>query len=287
MTWIDRNGQQSTVGLEARPFVGAALSPDGSRISLAIREQANTDIWIATPSLQTMTQVTAEPANETMPVWSPDGQSIVFQSDRAGADIYRRDAQGAGQTERLTQQGEALEGPHSMTPEGRVVFGTRTAIAAVLPPATASQTLVSGSVSLLDPRVSPDGRYLAYQSRESGRFEIYVTNYPPRSGRRWRVSTGGGTLPRWARDSRELFFVDQAGLMRVPMDGDPAAAAAAASRVWALPASAGERAIDYDIAPDGNRFLVILEKRSTSAAPTLIVVRNWLAEVRARFKPSP
>jgi serine/threonine-protein kinase len=287
MTWIDRNGQQSTVGLEARPFVGAALSPDGSRIALAIREQANTDIWIATPSLQTMTQVTAEPANETMPVWSPDGQSIVFQSDRAGADIYRRDAQGAGQTERLTQQGEALEGPHSMTPEGRVVFGTRTAIATVLPPATASQTLVSGSVSLLDPRVSPDGRYLAYQSRESGRFEIYVTNYPPRSGRRWRVSTGGGTLPRWARDSRELFFVDQAGLMRVPMDGDPAAAAAAASRVWALPASAGERAIDYDIAPDGNRFLVILEKRSTSAAPTLIVVRNWLAEVRARFKPSP
>jgi serine/threonine-protein kinase len=285
ITWIDRNGQQSPVGLEARPFVGAAISPDGSRIALAIREQGDTDIWIATPSLQTMTQVTAEQANETMPVWSPDGKSIVFQSDRAGADIYRRDVQGTGLPERLTQQGEALEGPHSMTPEGRVVFGTRTAIATVLPPATAAQTLVNGT-SLSDPRVSPDGRYLAYQSRESGQSEIYVTNYPPRGERRWRVSTGSATLPRWARDSHHLFFVDQAGLMMVPMDGDPAAAAAAASRVWTMPASAGERPVDYDIAP-GGRFLVILEKRSAATAPRVIVVRNWLEELRTRLKPSP
>jgi Tol biopolymer transport system component len=234
-----------------------------------------------------MTQMTAEPANETMPVWSPDGKSIVYQSDRAGADIYRRDAQGAGQAERLTQQGEALEGPHSMTPEGRVVFGTRTAIATVLPPATASQALVTGTAPLSDPRVSPDGRYLAYQSRESGRFEIYVTNYPPRDGRRWRVSTAGGTLPRWARSGRELFFVDEAGLMMVPMDGDPAVAAAGASRIWTMPASAGERAVDYDVAPDGSRFLAILEKRSTSGAASVIVVRNWLAELRLRLRPSP
>jgi Tol biopolymer transport system component len=157
----------------------------------------------------------------------------------------------------------------------------------VLPPETAAQTLVSSTASLLDPRVSPDGRYLAYQSRESGRYEVYVANYPPRDGRRWRVSTGGGTLPRWARNGRELFFVDPSGLMSVPMDGDPALAAAAASRAWATPASAAERIVDYDIAPNSGRFLVILEKRSTSGAPTLIVVRNWLDELRTRFKPSP
>ncbi len=149
VTWIDRSGQEAAVGLEARPYVGAALSPDGSRIALAIREQGDTDIWIATPSRQTMTQLTAEPANETRPVWSPDGQSIVFQSDRAGTDIYRRDAQGAGQAERLTEQGVSLEGPHSITPDGRVIlFGLRSSIAAVTPPSTEAHTLVSGTATM-------------------------------------------------------------------------------------------------------------------------------------------
>jgi serine/threonine-protein kinase len=286
VTWIDRGGRQTPVGLEARPYVGVSISPDGSRIALAISEQGDTDIWVATPSRQTMTQLTAEPTNETMPVWAPDGNSIVFQSDRAGTDVYRRDAQGAGQAERLTAQPRGtLEGPHSLAADGRVLFGLRTAIAAVAPPSTDVQTLVSSSATLLDPRVSSDGRYLAYQSSESGRFEIFVSDYPPRGNRRWRVSTAGGTLPRWGRGSHELFFVDQAGLMTVSLDGDPALAGA--SRVWAIPASAGEHVVDYDIAPGGDRFLVIVEKRAASVAPTLIVVRNWLDELRDRLKPSP
>jgi serine/threonine-protein kinase len=286
VTWIDRSGQQAAVGLEARPFVGAALSPDGSRIALAIREQGDTDIWIATPSRQTITQLTAEPANETRPVWSPDGQSIVFQSDRAGNDIYRRDAQGAGQAERLTEQKSVLlEGPHSMTPDGRaILFGLQSSIASVTPPSTDVHTLVSGTATMRDPRVSPDGRYLAYQSSESGRFEVWVTEYPPKPARRWRVSTAGGALPRWGRDSRELFFVDQAGVMIAPVNGDPARAAAGVARAWTTP---GEQILDYDIAPGGQRFLVILEKRSAAIAPRLIVVRNWLEELRARLKPSP
>ena len=113
MTWIDRSGREARSASKRRPLCRRrAISPDGSRIALAIREQGDTDIWIATQSRQTMTQLTAEPANETRPVWSPDGQSIVFQSDRAGTDIYKRDAQGAGQAERLTrQQGSFARGP--------------------------------------------------------------------------------------------------------------------------------------------------------------------------------
>jgi serine/threonine-protein kinase len=283
LTWIDRGGQQAAVGVEARPFVGAALSPDGLRIALAIRDQGDTDIWIATPSRQTVTQLTAEQANETRPVWSPDGQSVVFQSDRAGTDIYRRDAQGAGPSERLTEQGVQLGGPHSLTPDGRtILFGLRTSIASVTPPSTEVHTLFSGTALMTDPRVSPDGRYLAYQSSASGRSEIWVSEYPPKPSRRWPVSTGGGTLPRWGRGSRELFFVDQSGLMMAALDGDPPQAAA--SRVWTAP---GEQVLDYDIAPGGQRFLVVLEKRSASTAPRVIVVRNWLEELRARLKPSP
>jgi serine/threonine-protein kinase len=288
IAWFDRSGRQSPVGLEARPYVGAAIAPDGSRIALAIREQGNADIWVASPSRQTMTQLTADATNETLPVWSPDGQSILFQSDRAGADIYRRDAQGAGQVTRLTpQQSSPLQGPHSLTPDGRVLlFGLRSGIAAVTPPSTDVQALVTGTAAMLDPRVSSDGRYLAYQSNESGQFEIYVSDYPPRGTRRWRVSPAGGTLPRWARGGHELFFVDDAGLMTVPMAADPAQALVGATRVWAMPAAAGEHVIDYDVAPDGVRFLVIVEKRSPSGAPKLIVVRNWLEELRTRFKPS-
>jgi serine/threonine-protein kinase len=289
LAWIDRNGRETPVGLEAGPYVGVALSPDGSRIALAIRQQGDTDIWIATPSRQTMTQLTAEPANEMLPVWSPDGQSIAFQSDRAGTDIYRRDAQGAGQSERLTQQEGSLDGPHSFTPDGRVLlFGQRTGIAAVTPPSSSPQTIVSGSAAMLDPRVSPDGKYLAFQSAESGQSEVYITDYPPRGSRRWRVSTDGATHPRWGRDSRELFFVDRAGLMSAPVGAALGQApGAVATRAWTRPASAAEDVVDYNVAPDGKRFLVLLSKRSPSAAPALIVVRHWLDEVTARLKPSP
>jgi hypothetical protein len=283
LAWIDRNGRETPVGLETRPYVGAALSPDGSRIALAIREQGDTDIWIATPSRQTMTQLTADPANETLPVWSPDGQSVVFQSDRAGTDIYRRDAQGFGPSERVTQQQGSLAGPHSLTPDGRtLLFGLRTAIAAVTPPSTTPQTILSGPAAMLDPHVSPDGKHLAFQSAESGQFEVYVADYPPKGSRPWRVSTGGGTHPRWSHDSHELFFVDRVGLMSVPVGEEPAVVA----RTWVRPASAGEDVVDYDVTPDGKRFLVLLSKRSASAAPALIVVRHWLDEVRTRLKPS-
>ena len=189
VTWIVANRQRSDSG---QAVCRCGVIPGGSDC-VAIREQGDTDIWIATPSRQTMTQLTAEPANETRPVWSPDGESIVFQSDRAGNDIYRRDAQGAGQAERLTEQKSvSLEGPHSMTPDGRaILFGLQSSIASVTPPSTDVHTLVSGTATMRDPRVSPDGRYLAYLSSESGRFEVWVTEYPPKPARRWRVSTAG------------------------------------------------------------------------------------------------
>jgi eukaryotic-like serine/threonine-protein kinase len=286
ISWFDRNGRETPVGLETRPYVGAALSPDGSRIALAIREQGDTDIWIATPSRQTMTQLTAEPANETMPVWSHDGTAVIFQSDRTGNDIYQRDAQGAGLTQRLTEQQGAVNGPHSLTADGRVLlFGLRTAIAAVTPPSTVADTIVSGPAAMVDPRVSPNGRYLAFQSAESGRPDVFVADYPPKGARRWRISPAGGTHPRWGPDSNELFFLDQSGLMVAAVGDNPAMAAAGAARAWARPAPGGEDVVDYDVAPDGKRFLVILSKRSASTAPALIVVRNWLDEVRARLKP--
>ena len=179
-----------------------------------------------------------------------------------------------------------MNGPHSLTPDGRVLlFGLRTAIAAVTPPSTAAETIVSGPAAMIDPRVSPDGRYLAFQSAESGRADVFVADYPPKGARRWRISPAGGTHPRWGPDGNELFFIDQSGLMVAAVGDNPAMAAAGASRAWARPAPGGEDVVDYDVAPDGKRFLVILSKRSASTAPALIVVRNWLDEVRARLKP--
>jgi serine/threonine-protein kinase len=286
LTWIDRAGRQTAANFEARPFVGVAISPDASRFAFAIDEHGNSDIWIAAPSLQTMTQLTAEPANETMPAWTPDGRYVTFQSDRGGTDIYRRDFQGETPIQRLTLQGGAIEGPHSLAPDGRVLFAARSSITSVVPPSTEAQTLIESSRPLLDPQVSPDGRYLAYCADESGRYEIYVTPYPPQAGRRWRVSAAGGAAPRWRRDSRELLFLDGGGLMAVAVDGASSLAAPAATRIWALPSSAGERVVDYEVAPDGSRFLVILERQSPLTAPRLIVVRNWIEELRARFMPT-
>jgi dipeptidyl aminopeptidase/acylaminoacyl peptidase len=286
LTWIDRAGRQTAANFEARPFVGVAISPDASRLAFAIDEHGNSDIWIAAPALQTMTQLTAEPANETMPAWTPDGRYVTFQSDRGGSDIYRRDLQGETAIQRLTLQGGAIEGPHSLAPDGRVLFAAGSSISSVIPPSTEAQTLIESARPMLDPQVSPDGRYLAYCADETGRYEIYVTSYPPQAGRRWRVSTAGGTAPRWRRDNRELTFLDGGGLMAVAIAGDGSLAAPAATRIWTLPASAGERVVDYEIAPDGSRFLVILERQLPLTAPRLIVVRNWIEELRARFTPT-
>jgi Tol biopolymer transport system component len=175
------------------------LSPDNQRLALTVDEEGNQDVWIADPDRDTMSRLTFEPTIETMPTWSPDGRFVAFRSERERPGVFRRAAQGTGTAERLTATDGPIHSPYSWTPDGRTlmlaVFRSfrHQAIGSVTPPETTVRILLDGDFAQLDPQVSPDGRWLAYQSDETGRFEVYVRPYPDIESGRWLISSAGGT----------------------------------------------------------------------------------------------
>jgi serine/threonine-protein kinase len=151
------------------------------------------------------------------------------------------------------------------------------------------QPLVQTSYDELNPEFSPDGRWLAYESNESGRYEIYVRPFPNITGGRWLISTSGGTRPLWARNGHEIFYESSGALMRVPVMTGSTFAAGTPSKLFDAPYFFGPgvvgRGRTYDVSPDGRRFLMIKERSSVDEAapsPRLIFVQNWREELKQR-----
>jgi serine/threonine-protein kinase len=291
LVWIDRDGNETAVALEPGPYVRVSLSPDGKRIALSIRERGNTDIWIADPERHTMTRLTFDPTIETMPTWSPDSRTVAFRSEREGPGLFRRDAQGAGAIERLTSTDGPIHSPYSWTPDGRTLLFAlfrsfrNQAIASVTPPDRAVRVLLDGNFAQLDPQVSPNGKWLAYQSDESGRFEVYVRPYPNVDRGRWQISAGGGTSPRWSPDGRELLYLDPSGLMTVPVTVGDNFSAGQPSRLFPVKPFGGRLGGDYEVSPNGRRFLFILDGPPAAVRPAqVIVVQNWIEELKERLR---
>ena len=287
LAWIDRSGRETLVDVEPRPFVRLALSPDSERLALALDESGNSDIWIADPARNTMSRLTFEPTIETMPAWSPDGQYVAFRSEREGPGVFRRAASGTGTAERLTSTDGPIHSPYSWTPDGKslllAVFRSfrNQAIARVTPPNTTVEILLDGDFAQLDPHVSPDGRWMAYQSDETGRFEIYVRPYPDVDSGRWLVSTTGGTSPRWSPDGQELFYYDGTSIVRVPVTAAATFVAGRPVPLFTVNPFGGRLGPDYEVAADGQRFLFLLPGPAAPESSTgLIVVQNWIEELR-------
>jgi serine/threonine-protein kinase len=290
MVWIDRSGRVMPVDLEPGPYVRVSLSPDNSQLAVALDEESNQDIWIANPQRQTMTRLTFDPTIETMPTWSPDGRYVAFRSEREAPGIYRRAAQGTGDVERLTATDGPIHSPYSWTPDGKTlllaVFRSfrNQAIASVTPPDPAVRILLDGDFAQLDPQVSPDGRWLAYQSDETGRFEVYVRPYPDVDAGRWLVSTAGGTSPRWAPDGRELLYYDGEALARVTVRTSPTFSPGKPERLLAIKPFGGRLGPDFEVASNGQRFLFLLPGATEpTRSAGLVLVQNWVEEIRARL----
>jgi serine/threonine-protein kinase len=291
LVWIDRKGTETQVDLEPRPYLRMSLSPDGLRIALAIRERGNTDIWIADPARRTMSRLTSDPTIETMPTWSPDSRWVAFRSEREGPGLFRRDAQGAGAIERLTSTDGPIHSPYAWTPDGRTLLFAlfrsfrNQAIASVTPPDRSVHVLLDGAFAQLDPQVSPKGNWLAYQSDESGRFEIYVRPYPDVERGRWQISAGGGTSPRWTPDGGELMYLATSGLTSVPVSTGATFSAGQPRALFAVKPFGGRLGGDYEIAPDGQKFLFILDGPPAAVRPAhVVVVENWVEELKERLR---
>jgi serine/threonine-protein kinase len=290
VVWVDRRGVEVPIDLEPRRYTRATLSPDGSRLAIALTEGGNTDIWTASVRDGSVFRLTRAPTVETAPLWSPDGRWIVFRSEQQGGGLYRRAADGTGDAERLTSSDGTMHTPHGWAPDGRLLFTefhsySRQAILSVDPNAPAGVTrILDGAYAQLRPHVSPDGRWLAYQSDESGRFEVYVRTFPNVDGGRWQVSRNGGTSPRWSADGRTLFFYDGRGLLASSIAGGTVFSSGTPARLFDYSPFSGRLGPDYEVSRDGQRFLMIRSAADTpSTRAQLVLVQNWLTALSAKL----
>jgi serine/threonine-protein kinase len=293
LVWVDRQGRETPIPAPPRAYVYPRLSPDGTRVAVHVIDQ-EADLWVWDLGRTTLTRVTSDPSIDAYAAWTPDGGRLIFSSERAGTrNLYWQAADGTGAVERLTDSPNA-QNATAVSPDGRRLIFTEVApktgadvMQVELAGTHRASLLVQSPFNEANGIVSPDGRWLAYEANDSGRFEIFVRPFPEVNRGHWQVSTGGGTQPLWARSGQELLFLSPAGaLMRVDVERAPSWAATTPTllvKEGYYTSPAGNFGRTYDIAPDGQRFLMIKEGGAadqTAAPPQIIVVQHWLDELK-------
>ena len=291
LVWVDRTGKEEAIAASPRAYNHPRLSPDGTRVALFSNDQEN-DLWIWDLRRVMLSRLTLDPAVDSFPVWTRDGARIVFSSNRGGSlNLWSQAADGTGAAERLTTSpnDQRVTG---ITPDGTtVVFDEavpamgRDLLQLALDPPRRAIPLLQTKFGELNGIVSPDGRWLAYESNSSGAFEVYVRPFPNVAGGQWEVSTAGGRMPVWARSGKELFYVDADGaLMTVAVEANGVTwnsglPTKIPARHFFVGNSASGRT--FDVSPDGQRFLVIKTPGNDGgAAPAFVVVQHWDEELR-------
>jgi serine/threonine protein kinase len=285
LVWFDRTGKQvGTLG-DSATYADIVLSPDEKRASVSISDGQQRDIWAYDVARGLRTRITFDPADELNSVWSSDGSRLVFNSRRKGhLDLYQKASSGAG-TEEVLLEDNRDKSPQSWSPDGRFILYTSS------DPPTGDDLFVlpfSGDrkpVPFLqtpfneyDGQFSPDGRWVAYGSDESGKDEVYVASFPGPGGK-WQISTAGGTFPRWRRDGTEIFYLAPDNkLMAAAVNGK-----GSSYEVGAVKPLFEARALDptrnrFAVSADGQRFLMNSAPQTTSAPIT--VVLNWAAGLK-------
>jgi eukaryotic-like serine/threonine-protein kinase len=287
LVWVTRNGTEQVLPVPARAYFNPRLSPDGRRVAVNITEQES-QIWLYDLTRDTLTRFTFDGTSNQYPTWTPDGKRIAFRSNKQEGTrgIFWKFSDGSGDVERLSI-GDTMQTPNSWSPNGQT-------LAFMAPGPTRGQDIwmlrmsdhkeqpfVETGVVTGAPEFSPDGHWLVYVSDESGRREVYVRSYPGPGGK-WQISSGGGTEPVWNRNGRELFYRSGDNMLAVEISTQPAFAAGKPRMLFQAPyLSSPVTFPNYDVSPDGQRFLMLKPVEQAQAAPTQInVVLNWFEELK-------
>ncbi|MGH7680543.1 MAG: protein kinase domain-containing protein [Candidatus Eiseniibacteriota bacterium] len=290
LTWVDRSGnERGTLGAMG-DYGELALSPDGGHVAVMIGSWSTLrDLWVVERARGISTRFTFDEALEGWPVWSPDGTRIAFSSNKSGDfAVYVKRADGVGDAEQVSPPGRPA-GPWDWSRDGRYIACavdggvTRWDVDAL--PLEGDKKMIPVATSQfaeLAPQFSPDGRWMAYSSGESGRREIYIRPFPGPGGK-WQVSTQGGVHPKWRRDGKELYFLTPDGNM---MAADITAGTGIQSgtpRVL-FRTGAPEPEVNgpcYAVSADGQQFLIRKSISGVTVSPTTVVL-NWAAGLGAK-----
>jgi serine/threonine-protein kinase len=283
---FDRQGRHESLDAPRRAYALPRFSPDGTRAALDVRDQEG-DIWIWDFSRHALTRLTSDPAADQAPAWTPDGSRIVFNSTRAGApNLYWQTADGTSAADRLTDGPEAHTA-QSFTPDGStLLFRTEARTSEdmfLLSPGTHEppRPLLASRFNERNAAISLDGKWIAYQSDETGQFEIYVRPFPDVNRGRVQVTGSGGFMPAWSRS--ELFYIHTDGtLVAAPITPGPAFSTGPAKAVVPAGFYVAPSSRSYDVTADGRRVLTIDASGADATAnrTELIVVLNWHEELK-------
>ena len=288
VVWFDRSGVEGAALKLDRHCRNPEIAPDGRRAAVECYDEANArDVWIYDFARDAASRFTVDPGDDANALCSPDGRSIIFDSNRRGSvDVFRKSSSGTSQEE-LTL--ETPENTHAMawSPDGRYVAMSVAGVGLATLDLTDGREVtpvVGGPFQQLELQFSPDGRFFSYSSDESGRAEIYVQPWPP-NGDRWRISTDGATDARWRPDGKEVFFLaPDRRLMAVPIDTSRGFHAGTPIRLFqtrvAGPLGSGQR-FPYAVSPDGKRFLMYVSD-VRAAPPSIDVIVDWPSLVTNR-----
>jgi len=295
VAWVTRQGTASKVDstwVRDVEFEGLALSPDGKRAAVVIEVEDRGDVWVKQLDRGPLSRLTFGGAYNGYPSWSPDGRFVAYQSLRDGDwNTWIKRADGSGPEELLLDMDRdiwgvwwsrdgtwlivSVDGP----PGSDDIYAYRPGIDSVPVP------IVADAFDEFEPALSPDGRWLAYVSDESGRSEVYVRSFPATSAGKWQVSTEGGIEPAWSGNSRELYFRSLDGRQILVADLSAGPNSAASRTLTTLPKQndyeRNQRNRLFEVAPDG-RFAMIQRTGTPDVSGDLVVVLNWFKELRQR-----
>ena len=304
LVWVDRQGKETPLGVEPQNYIYMPrISPDGTRVALSIVTGGNYDIWIWEMARKTMTRLTFNEGTDIWPVWTQDGKQIIYASGKSilSNNICRKAADGTGEVEQLVSVADRGLLPTSMSKDAKMLILWELTPARLaydigtmsMEGEHTTKPLLQKKYNESHGRVSPDGRWMAYQSNESGKYEIYVRPFPDvERGGRWQVSPNGGSGPLWSPDGRELFYRSGDVTMSVDVETDPVFKPGHPKILFrgnylSDPLTVGGPAY-WDIHPDGKRFLMIKPAVSTGAAlaatgsQKINIVLNWFEELKQR-----